>query len=290
MPTFAVEIRRIGRPCGGFWTLFRALGSGRFARGKQDRAQRFTEHCDHTEQQQGEQPQAHHEGGAISTGRRGGRRKLGHGAAGVYNLPPMRNGVLAGALAFLCSWCWSGTTATAAVGAAAKPKYYFNVRDVNADPSVEAPTLAVAKQVLHEELARRREFTSEVGPVGDDDALVAELKRRKLQGFNVTMKLVSLSAEPKPPRPGGRLKQLAVGVKLSVFGATIPEAKLAFGGDGEAMVEAEVVEQRLPEEQAALTKDVLVQAVKLAVDQAVRKLALPKAKPIDESRRRRAKP
>jgi hypothetical protein len=201
----------------------------------------------------------------------------------------MRNGVLAGALAFLCSWCWGGTTATAAPAAAAKPKYYFNVRDVNADPSVEAPTLAVAKEVLHEELARRREFTSEVGPVGDDDALVAELKRRKLQGFNVTMKLVSLSAEPKPPRPGGRLKQLAVGVKLSVFGATIPEAKLAFGGDGEATVEAEVVEQRLPEEQAALTKDVLVQAVKLAVDQAVRKLALPKAKPIDESRRRRAK-
>jgi hypothetical protein len=198
----------------------------------------------------------------------------------------MQTGVLAGALAFLFSCCWSG----AAVAAAAKPRYYFNVRDVNADVSVEAPTLAVARQVLHEELARRREFTSDVPGADDEAALVAELKRRKLQGFNVTMKLVSLSAEPKPPRPGGRLKQLAVGVKLSVFGATIPERKLAFGGDGEASVEAEIIEQRLAEEQAALTRDALVQAVKLAVDQAVRKLSLPRAKPINESRRRRAKP
>jgi hypothetical protein len=201
----------------------------------------------------------------------------------------MRTAVLAGVLAFFCTWCWSGVATAAAP--ATKPKYYFNVRDVNADVAVDQPTLAVAKQVLHEELARRREFTSDVGAVGDDDAaVVAELKRRKLQGFNVTMKLVSLSAEPKPPRPGGRLKQLAVGVKLSVFGATISERKLAFGGDGEASVEAEIVEQRLAEEQAALTRDALVQAVKLAVDQAVRKLSLPRAKPLDESRRRRAKP
>ena len=56
---------------------------------------------------------------------------------------------------------------------------------------------------------------------------------------------------------------------MSVFGTTIPEAKLAFGGDGEATVEAEIVERRKDEETAGLTKDVLVQAVKQAVDQAV---------------------
>ena len=50
-------------------------------------------------------------------------------------------------------------------------------------------------------------------------------------------------------------------------------------------VEAEVVERRMADEAAALTRDALVQAVKLAVDQAVRKLALPRAKPLDESRR-----
>jgi hypothetical protein len=148
--------------------------------------------------------------------------------------------------------------------------------------------MAAAREVLQKELAARPEFTCDLGAPSDEAALVAELQRRKLTGFNVSLKLVDLKREPKPPRPGGRLPQLAVGVKLSVFGATIPEAKLAFGGDGEALVEAEVVERRLPEETANLTRDALVQAVKQAVDQAVRKLALPpRAKPIDESKRRR---
>jgi hypothetical protein len=196
----------------------------------------------------------------------------------------MQTGFVALVLAGLLSWV--GT----AGAAPAKPRYYFHVRDVNASSPADASTLAVAREVLHQELARRKEFTSEVGEVTDETALVAELKRRKLQGFNVSMKLEDLRTEPKPPRPGGRLKQLAVGVKLSVFGATIPEAKLAFGGDGEATVEAEVIERRLPEETATLTREALVQAVKLAVDQAVRKLSLPKAKPLDESRRRRRAP
>jgi hypothetical protein len=74
-----------------------------------------------------------------------------------------------------------------------------------------------------------------------------------------------------------------------VFGATIPEAKLAFGGDGEALVEAEVVERRLQQEAATLIREVLAQAVKLAVDQAVSKLSLPRAKPLDESRLRKAR-
>jgi hypothetical protein len=195
----------------------------------------------------------------------------------------MRTAVIAALLA-----AFVGCTREAA--AAVKPRYYFQVRDVNASAPADAPTLAVAREVLHQELARRPEFTSDVGAVGDQAALVGELKRRKLQGFNVTMKLEGLKSEPKPPRPGGRLKQLAVGVKLSVFGETIPEAKLAFGGDGEATVQAEVVERRLAEEQTALTRDALVQAVKLAVDQAVRKLALPRVKPLDETRRRRRAP
>lgn len=195
----------------------------------------------------------------------------------------MQTGIVAAVLAGLLSG------APPAGAAPARPKYYFHVRDVNASTTADAPTLTVAREVLNQELARRKEFTSEVS-ASDEAALVAELKRRKLQGFNVSMKLEDLRTEPKPPRPGGRLKQLAVAVKLSVFGATIPEAKLAFGGDGEALVEAEVVERRLPEETAALTRDALVQAVKLAVDQAVRKLSLPKARPLDESRRKRRAP
>lgn len=170
--------------------------------------------------------------------------------------------------------------------AAKKPKYYFNVIDVEA-PSADAATKASAKEILSKELAGRPEFTSDLEGASTPEAVAAELKRRGLQGFKVTLKIESLTKEPKPPRPGGRLKQLAVGVKVSVFGTTLTEEKLAFGGDGEAMEEAEVVERRMEEESAGIVNDVMAQAVKQAVDQAVAKLSQPKAKPLNESKRRK---
>jgi hypothetical protein len=119
--------------------------------------------------------------------------------------------------------------------------------------------------------------------------VAAELRRRKLAGFLVTMNIEKLTREPRPPKPGGRLPQLSVAVKVSVFGTTIPEAKLAFGGDGEAEIVAEVVERRMAEETASLTNDVLVQAVKQAVDQAVAKLSMPVSRPYNESKRGKGK-
>jgi hypothetical protein len=172
--------------------------------------------------------------------------------------------------------------------AAAKPKYYFKVVDVQSVVAADETTKAAAREILEKDLAGRPEFTSDLGGV-DGDAAVAELKRRKLQGFTVTLKIEDLKRETKPPRPGGRLKQLAINLKLSVFGTTIPEAKLAFGGDGEAGVESEVVERRMDEEAATLVKDVMVQAVKQAVDQAVAKLSLPKSQPMNESKRKAKK-
>jgi hypothetical protein len=115
--------------------------------------------------------------------------------------------------------------------------------------------------------------------------LAVELRRRKLSGFLVTLKIEELTRTPQPPRPGRPLPQLSVRLKLSVFGTTIPESKLAFGGEGEAEVVAEVVERRMEEEAAGLAKDGLVQAVKQAVDQAVAKLSQPVSKPYNESKR-----
>ena len=63
-------------------------------------------------------------------------------------------------------------------------------------------------------------------------------------------------------------------VRLVVIGATIPDAKLAFEGSGEAGVEAEVSEKRMAADSANASKAALKSAVKQAVDQAVVKLAL----------------
>jgi hypothetical protein len=77
----------------------------------------------------------------------------------------------------------------------------------------------------------------------------------------------------RPPKPGGRLKQLAINVRLTVFGTTLAEEKLAFSGEGEAGLESEVSDKRVEAETTSLTKDAIKDAVKQAVDQAVVKLS-----------------
>jgi hypothetical protein len=186
---------------------------------------------------------------------------------------------------------WAGVVALSVWPAAsgwAAAKYYFKVVDIKSTAALDQATKAAAREVLEKDLAGRPEFTADIGAAGDAN-VVDELKRRRLQGFNVTLRIDELKKESKPPKPGGRLKQLAVSVKLSVFGTTLPGAKLAFGGDGEAAIESEVVESRLESEAAGLVKDVMVQAVRQAVDQAVAKLSLPKSQPFNESKRKRKK-
>jgi hypothetical protein len=173
-----------------------------------------------------------------------------------------------------------------AAPAAKKAKYYFKIVEVKS-ATADDVTKATARKLLEAELSSRPEFTPELPGANDPDSVAAELRARKLQGFQVTLDIQSLKEESKPPRAGGRLPQLSVGVRVSVFGTTIPEAKLAFGGDGEATIEAEYVERRKDEESAGLTKDVLTQAIKQAVDQAVAKLSQPKSKPFNESKKKR---
>ena len=147
----------------------------------------------------------------------------------------------------------------------------------------------MARDLFEKELSSRPEFTSELGGATEPAAELAELKQRGLKGFRMSLRLDRLSKDLKEPKPGGRLKQLAVDVKLSVFGTTFPGEKLAFSGEGEAVVEAEVVEARAEQEGVALVKEVLPQALKQAVDQMMAKLSLPKSAPLNESKRKRKK-
>jgi hypothetical protein len=170
---------------------------------------------------------------------------------------------------------------------AAGPKYYFQLHEVKAGPDIDPALKAYAGEALNAELASRPEWASDVGAQGD--ALVAALNRRKLRGFDVTVRIESLKKEVKDPSPGARHKRLGVGVRLTVFGTTIPEEKLAFSGDGEAGLESEVPEKRMEAEGTSLARDAIKDAVKQAVDQAVMKLAIGKSAPLNESKRKKKK-
>jgi hypothetical protein len=168
-----------------------------------------------------------------------------------------------------------------------KPKYYFNILEVNVGNHGDSSLATMARELLEKELVSRPEFTQDLGGATGDEAELEELQKRGLLGFRVSLRLDQLDKNLVAPRPGGRLKQLAVAVKLSVFGTTFPGEKLAFGGDGEALLEAEVVESRLEKEEVPLVRDAMTQALKQAVDQTVAKLSLPHAAPLNESKRKK---
>jgi hypothetical protein len=172
---------------------------------------------------------------------------------------------------------------------AAGPKYFFQTTDVKTTPDVDAATKAFTAEALKEELAKRPEWASDLGAAGAQDrtALAAELKKRNLRGFDVTVRFENFKQEFKDPRPGGKLRQLAVDVRLTVFGTTIPDAKLAFSGSGQAGLEAEVAEKRIDADKAEAIHDAIRDAIRQAVDQAVLKLSIGKSQPMNETKRRK---
>jgi hypothetical protein len=174
----------------------------------------------------------------------------------------------------------------------AAPKFYFRVGEVKAGPEVDPALKAYAGEAVKADLAARPEWASDVGAASggnDTEALVAELKKRNLRGFSVVVRFEHLQKETKEPSPGARHKRMALNVKLSVFGTTIAEEKLAFSGEGESSVEAEVSDKGMDAETQDLAKDAIKDAVKQAVDQAVLKLSIGKAGPMNESKRGKRK-
>jgi hypothetical protein len=172
--------------------------------------------------------------------------------------------------------------------AAAGPKYYFQLGEVKAGADVDPALKTYAGEALRAELASRPQWASDLGVHGTE-SVVAELKKRNLRGFDVTVRMDSVKKEVKEPSPGARNKRLAVSTRVTVFGTTIPEAKLSFSGDGEAGLESEVAEKRMETEGTSLAKDAIKDAIKQAVDQAELKLSIGNSAPMNEAKHRKKK-
>lgn len=178
----------------------------------------------------------------------------------------------------------AGIMLLATTAAQAGPKYYFELRDVKSDVEVDAALKQYAGETLTDEFKARPEFTADLGGA-KGDAIAAEAKRRNLAAYQISLKIEKLTKEVKEPKPGGRLKRLQMGIKVAVFGTTLPGEKLAFSGDGEAAIESEVAERGMDREAVSLFRDVAKEAIKQAVDQAVAKLGAPKSAPVNEKKR-----
>jgi len=144
----------------------------------------------------------------------------------------------------------------------------------------------MAKELLETEVASRPEFTMDLG-ADSEDAQIAELRKQGMQGFQVSMRIVSLKKDIKPPAPGNRDRQLSIDVKLAVFGHTIPGNKLLFTGDGDASLTGEFSERLKDKEDERFTRTALASAIKQAVSTAVVKLTTPK---LEDKGSRKKKP
>jgi hypothetical protein len=162
--------------------------------------------------------------------------------------------------------------AAAASGPVA-PKYYFKVSNIQVQDHKIIP---MAKELLEKEVASRPEFTMDLGDANSEDKEIAELQKRGMKGFQVSMRISSLKIDIKPPAPGRRDQQMAIDVKLAVFGHTIPGNKILFTGDGDASLMGEFSERLKDKEQETFTRKALESAIKQAVSTAVAKLTTAK--------------
>jgi hypothetical protein len=153
----------------------------------------------------------------------------------------------------------------------ASAKYYFKVSNIHTQDNKIIP---MAKELLEKEVAARPEFTMDRGESGDEAGLTAAQKQG-MTGVQVSMRILSMKKDVKPPAPGKRDLQMAIDVKLSIFGHTIPGNKVLFTGDGEASLMGEFSERLRDKEEERFTRTALESAIKQAVSTAVIRLNSP---------------
>jgi hypothetical protein len=143
----------------------------------------------------------------------------------------------------------------------------------------------MARDFLREALAKRPEVTLDLGVPLDNPVVVkAEVKRKNLKAYELTLRILRQERTVKPAPPGKKFHLLEQNVRLSLVGSTFPEKLLALGGDGESTVQIEVGNPINERQESEVLSDALKDAIEQAVKQGMAKLTAgppkaPKAAP-----------
>jgi hypothetical protein len=158
-------------------------------------------------------------------------------------------------------------------------KFYVVIRGVEDAEGVKSGIKDEALAAFTAELGHHPELTLTPPPglpsTDDPAALKAALTAKKIKALELTLRILSVTQALNPPPPGKMYRVLVRGIKLSVFGDSLPDHVLAIGGDGESQVGAEVgANANLDKEGKPLLIDACKEAVKQAVDMTVAKLTM----------------
>ncbi len=169
--------------------------------------------------------------------------------------------------------------ATATPALAAPTRFYVVVRGVEDAEGVHSGIKDEALALFKEELGKHPELTLTAPPglpsSDDPEALKAALKQKHVKALELTLRILSVTQAINPPPPGKQYRVLVRGVKLSVFGDSLPDKVLAIGGDGESQVGAEIgANANVDKEGKPLLVDATKEAMKQAVDMTVQKLKM----------------
>ena len=171
-------------------------------------------------------------------------------------------------------------------GAAPAPASGAGVSNATPVPN-EPAEIALARTTLLKALSTRPEVVMDLELPADPAQISAELKRRGLRGYEVTLRILRMDRQVKPPPPGKQFRLLEQIVKVSLIGTTFPGELLALGGEGESTVQIEIGSQINDVQEREVATDALQDAVNQAVANAIRKLQIgPMVPPKDAPRRR----
>jgi hypothetical protein len=174
-----------------------------------------------------------------------------------------------------------GVSAALLVVAGSSParaaKYYVVVRGVDEAAGVSSGIKDEALGLFNAELKKHPELTLEPPPglPSEPEALKAALAQKKLKAIELTLRILNVSGAVNPPAPGKKFRTLQRGIKVAVFGDTLPDKVLALGGDGDATVGVEInANADVDKEGKPALLDAAKEAMRQAVDMTVAKLRM----------------
>ncbi len=167
------------------------------------------------------------------------------------------------------------------------PKYYMTFRETLEAPGLVTGVKDKVKPLLFEALKQYPEFVLDLPDAPTDPAeLEKYLKKKKLKGYEINIRLTKYKKELRAPKPGERHKMLSVTVAATIFGTSYPAKSFAIGGDGESTVEIPVrVETQ--KDVDAVKLDALKDAIQQAVPKTLKSLEIGQATPTPEKSRKK---